>query len=145
MGSVAGLQAGYGPYPYSAAKAAIAHLTQCAAMELAEGGVRVTCVCPGAIPTPLFGKSFGMNQAAAETTVPALVAAFPRMQPIARSGQPLDIARCALWLASDESSFVTGQTLVVDGGLTSGRSWAASQATRAQLMAALGLEGTAKT
>lgn len=140
MGSVAGLQAGFGPYPYSAAKAAIAHLTQCAAMELAVGGVRVNCVCPGAIPTPIFGKSFGMSQAEAEKTVPRLETAFQRMQPLARAGQALDIARCVLWLASDDSTFVTGQTVFVDGGLTSGRSWAASQATRGQLMVAMGLQ-----
>jgi NAD(P)-dependent dehydrogenase (short-subunit alcohol dehydrogenase family) len=140
LGSVAGIQAGFGPYPYSAAKAAIAHLSCCAATELGAKGVRVNCVCPGAIATPIFGKSFGLTQAAAEQTVPKLEAAFAQMQPLQRSGMPHDIAQCIVWLASDESSFANGQQFVIDGGLTSGRLWSMSQAIRQQLMTVMGIE-----
>jgi len=140
VGSVAGLQTGFGPYPYSVTKAAVAHLTRCAAMEFGERGVRVNCICPGAIPTPIFGKSFGLSQDAAELTVPKLAVAFAQMQPIPRSGLPIDIANCALWLATDESSFVNGQVFVVDGGLTAGRTWSNSQAVRQHLTATMGIE-----
>jgi enoyl-[acyl-carrier-protein] reductase (NADH) len=61
------------------------------------------------------------------------------MQPIPRAGIPADIAQAALWLASDESSFVTGHELVVDGGVTLGRKWSESLVARKNLMAALGI------
>ena len=62
------------------------------------------------------------------------------LQPIRRSGMPEDIAHAALWLASDESTFVNGHALVVDGGLTGGRMWSESVLRRSALRAALGLE-----
>jgi enoyl-[acyl-carrier-protein] reductase (NADH) len=61
------------------------------------------------------------------------------MQPIPRAGTPADIAQAALWLASDESTFVTGHELVVDGGITLGRKWSESQANRQNMMAVLGI------
>src|SRR4030095_5031254 len=64
--SVAGLRAGFGPHVYSAAKAGVVHLTRSVAMELGEHGVRVNCICPGAIATPIFGKSFGLSTERAE-------------------------------------------------------------------------------
>ena len=115
--SVAGLQAGLGPHVYSAAKAAVIHLTRSVALELAEHGVRVNCICPGGIVTPLLTRALGDDEAARQTVAGALA----RMQPIRRAGLPEDVARAALWLASEESGFVTGQSLVVDGGLTAGR------------------------
>ena len=111
--SIAGLQAGYGPNIYSAAKAAIIQLTRTVAVELGEYGVRVNCICPGAIATPLPGKSFGLSVEAADASVAALEATYATMQPIRRAGVPADIARTAVWLASDDSSFVTGQALIV--------------------------------
>jgi len=137
--SVAGLRTGYGPHVYSMAKAAVIHLTRSVAMELGESGVRVNCICPGGIATPIFGKAFGMGEEAADQAVTFMKAALTQFQPIRRSGLPDDIAQAALWLASDDSTFVNGHALVVDGGLTGGRQWSEGRALRAQLRAALGL------
>lgn len=119
--SVAGVDAGNGPTIYSVAKGAVMHLTKVAAYELGEHGIRVNCICPGGIATPIFGKSLGMSSEDADKTVEAMAQVMGRFQPIARSGRPSDIAHAALWLSSDDSSFVTGHALVVDGGLTLGR------------------------
>ena len=120
--SVAGLRTGYGSHVYSAAKAAVIHLTRTVAMELGERGIRVNCICPGGIATPIFKPLFGDvdDAAAVEMIKPRLAG----LQPIQRSGLPEDIASAALWLASDNSSFVNGHALVVDGGLIGGRGWA---------------------
>jgi NAD(P)-dependent dehydrogenase (short-subunit alcohol dehydrogenase family) len=138
--SVAGLRTGFGPHVYSAAKAAVIHLTRSVAMELGEHGVRVNCICPGAIATPIFGKSFGLSAKQAEGTIPLMKGVLETIQPIPRTGLPDDIARAALWLASDESSFVNGDALVVDGGLSGGRLWSEVQQRSAMLRAAMGLE-----
>jgi NAD(P)-dependent dehydrogenase (short-subunit alcohol dehydrogenase family) len=136
--SVAGIQTGYAGHIYSAAKAGVIHLTRCVAMELGEAGVRVNCICPGATATPIFGRAFGLAPDAADRTVEVVKAALATRQPIQRTGLPEDIAAAALWLASDESSFVNGHALVVDGGLIGGRMWSESQAGFAQLAAAMG-------
>jgi NAD(P)-dependent dehydrogenase (short-subunit alcohol dehydrogenase family) len=117
--SVAGLQAGYGPHVYSACKAAVVQLTRSVAMELGESGVRVNCICPGGIATPLLTRAFGGVPGAEDLLKTVLANA----QPIRRAGMPDDIAEAALFLASDASSFVNGHALVVDGGLTGGRLW----------------------
>lgn len=140
--SVAGLRTGYGPHVYSTAKAAVIHLTRSVAMELGESGVRVNCICPGGIATPIFGKAFGMDADAADQAVTVMKSALTQFQPIRRSGLPDDIAQAALWLASDDSTFVNGHALVVDGGLTGGRQWSEGKALRAMLRAALGLPET---
>lgn len=137
--SVAGLRAGFGPHVYSAAKAAVIHLTHSVAMELGESGVRVNCICPGGIATPIFGKSVGLSQERAEEVIPLMKGVLESMQPIKRPGLPEDIARAALWLASDESGFVNGHALVVDGGLIGGRLWSEVQQRREAFRAALGL------
>jgi NAD(P)-dependent dehydrogenase (short-subunit alcohol dehydrogenase family) len=119
--SVAGLRGGMGPHVYSALKAAVLGLTRSVAVELAVEGIRVNAICPGGIVTPIFlgGRKLkaGANVSLEETLRPA----FAQMQPIPRAGEPLDIANAALFLASDESGFITGHELVVDGGLTVGR------------------------
>jgi NAD(P)-dependent dehydrogenase (short-subunit alcohol dehydrogenase family) len=137
--SVAGLRTGLGPHVYSAAKAAVIHLTHSVAMELGESGVRVNCICPGGIATPIFGKAFGAPERA-EEIASLMKGVLPQMQPIRRSGLPDDIAQAALWLAGDESSFVNGHALVVDGGLIGGRPWSEVQERRAMLRTALGLD-----
>ena len=137
--SVAGLQAGYGPHIYSAAKAAVVHLTRSVAMELGESGVRVNCICPGGIATPIFGAALGVSGAEADRVVEAMKVVLTAFQPIQRAGLPEDIARAALWLASDDSSFVNGHALVVDGGLIGGRMWSVVQEQRQQLRSALGI------
>ncbi len=120
--SVAGIEAGYGPHVYSAAKAAVINLTRSVAWELGEFGVRVNAICPGYIATHIFTTPFGLSPEAAEAALPKVSAAFADWAALKRSGTPEDIAQAAAWLASDQSSFVTGQAIVVDGGLTAGRS-----------------------
>jgi NAD(P)-dependent dehydrogenase (short-subunit alcohol dehydrogenase family) len=137
--SVAGLRAGFGPHVYSAAKAAVIQLTLTVAMELGEHNIRVNCICPGGIATPIFGKGLGMSAEQADAIVPLMKGVLESVQPIKRSGLPEDIAQAALWLASDDSTFVNGHALVVDGGLSGGRSWSESQFRRAALRQALGL------
>ena len=137
--SVAGLRTGFGPHIYSAAKAAVVHLTHSVAMELGESGVRVNCICPGAIATPIFGKSMGLSPERADEVIPLMKGVFENFQPIKRPGLPEDIARAALWLASDESGFVNGHALVVDGGLIGGRLWSEVQQRREMFRATLGL------
>ena len=137
--SVAGLRSGFGPHVYSAAKAAVIQLTRTVAMELGEHNVRVNCICPGGIATPIFGKGLGMSVEEADALVPLMKGVLENVQPIKRAGLPEDIAQAALWLASDDSTFVNGEALVVDGGLSGGRSWSESQFRRAALRQALGL------
>lgn len=137
--SVAGLQAGYAGHVYSAAKAAVIHLTRSVAMELGESGVRVNCICPGAIATPIFGKALGLSDEAADRTVDVMKVALAKGQPIQRAGLPLDIAEAALWLASDDAAFVNGHAMVVDGGLTGGRMWSVVAEQRRAMRAAMGL------
>jgi NAD(P)-dependent dehydrogenase (short-subunit alcohol dehydrogenase family) len=121
--SVAGLRAGYSPHVYAAAKAAVIHLTKSVAMELGEKGVRVNCICPGGIATPLLAGAFRGEESDDATALELVKSAIALFQPIQRAGIPEDIAAAALWLASDESSFVNGHALVVDGGLTGGVLW----------------------
>ena len=127
-GSIAGRLAGFSSsVVYGAAKAAVIHLTKCVAMELGESGVRVNSISPGAIATGIFGKALGLATDAAEKT-PAVMAEFTKSaQPIPRAGLPEDIAHAAVFLASDESSFVNGHDLVVDGAMTGGRNWSQQQ------------------
>jgi NAD(P)-dependent dehydrogenase (short-subunit alcohol dehydrogenase family) len=138
--SVAGLRAGNSGHVYCAAKAAVIHLTHSVALELGESGVRVNCICPGGIATPIFGKALGLSADQADGTVPLMKGVLEQLQPIQRAGLPEDIAHAALWLASDDSTFVNGHALVVDGGLIGGRRWSEAQQRRAMLRATLGLD-----
>jgi NAD(P)-dependent dehydrogenase (short-subunit alcohol dehydrogenase family) len=137
--SVAGIRIGFGPHIYSAAKAAVIQLVKSTARELGESNVRVNCICPGGIATPIFGKMFGLATQVADQTVEPMKMILEKMQPIPRAGAPSDIAQAALWLASDDSSFVTGHELVVDGGITLGRRWSESLAGRQNMMMAFGI------
>ena len=136
--SVAGLRAGYGPHIYSATKAAVIHLTTSVAMELGEKGVRVNTVCPGAIATQIFARSAGMSNEAADKSVAVLADNFSDKQPIQRAGLPQDIANAVVWLASDQSSFVNGESLVIDGGLIGGPGYTETQKKFGELAASLG-------
>ena len=135
--SIAGLRGGWGPHVYSAAKAAVIQLTRSIAMELAADGVRVNCVCPGAIATPIFGTSLGLSPEEADRAASLVKGTLAPVHPIGRAGLPEDIAHAALWLAGDESTFVTGQAIVVDGGITAGRPWSENRAMGAEIRAAL--------
>jgi len=107
--SIAGILGQAGPLVYSVAKAAVVHLTKCAAAELGKERIRVNCICPGGINTPLLRKAIPGGDAAAAQ----LLANF---QPIPRAGVGDDIAGMALYLASDDAAWVTGTAMVVDGG-----------------------------
>mgnify|MGYP006417866871 CR=1 FL=1 len=118
-GSIAGVTAGRGPIIYSAAKAAVVHLSKVTAMELGEHFIRVNCLCPGYIATPLSANTVGRPDELIEKAYHT----YAVRQPIPRTGMPDDIAQMAMFLASDRSSFVTGQAIVVDGGAATGVMW----------------------
>ncbi|MCP9628638.1 SDR family oxidoreductase [Rhodopseudomonas palustris] len=127
-GSIAGRLAGFSSsLVYGAAKAAVIHFTKCVAMELGESGVRVNSISPGAIATGIFGKALGLTTEAAEKTSATMREIYKTAQPIQRAGIPDDIAHAAVFLASDESSFINGHDLVIDGGITGGRNWTQQQ------------------
>jgi NAD(P)-dependent dehydrogenase (short-subunit alcohol dehydrogenase family) len=138
VASIGGQVAGWTDIMYSAAKAAVLQLTRSAAIELGLHGIRVNSISPGPIPTGIFGKAAGLPAAEADRTAeqlePAFVAALERHQAIRRAGRPEDVAAAALWLASDASSFVNGQDVAVDGGITAGRPISVSAGER-QLLA----------
>ena len=127
-GSIAGRLAGFSSsMVYGAAKAAVIHLTKCVAMELGESNIRVNSISPGAIATGIFGKALGLSVEAAEKTPAVMREVYKAAQPIPRAGLPEDIAHAAVFLASDESSFINGHDLVVDGAMTGGRNWSQQQ------------------
>ena len=121
--STAAIRTGYGNHIYSASKAGVLQFTKSVAMELGESNIRVNCVLPGFIPTPMIAMARGVPVEEADSKLPVIEEAFEKAQPIRRSGSPVDIANAVLWLASDDSSFVNGQAIVVDGGVTGGRMW----------------------
>jgi meso-butanediol dehydrogenase/(S,S)-butanediol dehydrogenase/diacetyl reductase len=103
------LRADYGIVAYNAAKAAVINLTRVAAIEYARDRIRVNCVCPGAIDTPLLAPM---------VAIPAARAKFDEAIPMGRLGRPEEIANVVLFLGSDLASFVTGAAFVADGGQT---------------------------
>jgi NAD(P)-dependent dehydrogenase (short-subunit alcohol dehydrogenase family) len=121
--SIAGIRGGLGPHVYATAKTALIGLTRNVAAELAPFGVRVNCIAPGNMATEMIAGLVMGDPDKVAAIEPALAATSPLP---GRPGLPSDIANAALYLASDEAAFVSGHTLVVDGGLTTGSS---SQAT----------------
>jgi NAD(P)-dependent dehydrogenase (short-subunit alcohol dehydrogenase family) len=111
--SVAGLRSGAGGPAYSASKAGVINLVQVSAQQLCESGVRVNAICPGLTETgmtqPVFDYARGKGSEGK----------LGRLNPLRRAAQPEELANAALFLASDQSSYVNGQALVVDGGLSS--------------------------
>ena len=137
IASVAGLAGGYAPHAYAAAKFGVVGLTKSVALELAERGIRVNAICPGGIATAIYAGAFPaempadlIERAPEEIVAPWLAEGLP----LGRAGFPPDIANAALWLASSESSFVTGQAFVVDGGLTAGCNWSQARDRYDQLI-----------
>ena len=121
--SIAALRTGQGGYLYAAAKAAVSHVTRVAGVELGPRRIRVNAISPGAIATPIF---WGGSQRAATLSdddnarkLDKLSASLAHATPLPRSGLADDIANAALFLASDEGSYVNCHDLVVDGGRTS--------------------------
>ena len=113
--SVAGIWAIPADAAYCASKAGAIMLSKCMALDGAKDGIRVNCVCPGFIDTPMIEGYFN------DQPDPAASRAFAEsMHPLGRLGKPRDIAEAFVYLASDDASWVTGTALVVDGGLISG-------------------------
>ena len=110
--SVAGIRAGAGGPAYSASKAGVINLVKVAATQLAGSNVRVNAICPGLIETGMTKPLYDMARAAGKEQL------LGHLNPLKRGGEPPEIARAALFLASDESSYVNGHALVVDGGLS---------------------------
>jgi NAD(P)-dependent dehydrogenase (short-subunit alcohol dehydrogenase family) len=108
--SVAGLVAFPGLSAYNATKGGIIQLTKTAAIEYAKQNIRVNCIAPGVIETAMVDRVLKGQ--------PEAKAAFIQMEPVGRFGKPEEVAKAALFLASDDSSFITGTVLIVDGGLT---------------------------
>jgi NAD(P)-dependent dehydrogenase (short-subunit alcohol dehydrogenase family) len=125
--SVAGVQGGLGPHAYTVAKSGVIGLARSAASELAQHRIRVNAVAPGSIPTAMTAHVTTGNPDDLERTTERIA----KQSPLGRAGHPNDIAEAVLYFMSDAGSYVTGQTIVVDAGQTSGASMAATwSATR---------------
>ena len=102
---------------YSASKAAVVGMTRSVATDYVTQGIRCNCLCPGTVHTPSLDERIAANSAAAGS-FEAAQAAFVARQPMGRLGTPEEIAALAVYLASDAAQFITGQTMIIDGGLT---------------------------
>jgi NAD(P)-dependent dehydrogenase (short-subunit alcohol dehydrogenase family) len=111
MASVTGLIGSAGAAAYSASKHGVLGLTKSAALETAKSGIRINAVCPAVIETPMGERLFG---------APAVQKQVVGFHPIGRFGRPVEIAEAVLWMCSDRASFMTGQSLVLDGGFLAG-------------------------
>ena len=117
VSSIGGLQPGSGVMTYRASKAAVIHFTKCVATELSPYGIRVNCLAPGGIPTPILASSVqGMDTDSVDRFVSAAREKMRRDRPLSREGTPEDVAEAAVYYASDHSATVTGTVLPIDGG-----------------------------
>ena len=116
--SVAGIRSGAGGLPYSASKAGVINLVKVAAVQLCDSNIRVNAICPGLIETGMTEMIYKMARDAGRESM------IGNLNPLKRGGEPDEIAQAALFLASDEASYVNGHALVVDGGLTSSHPYA---------------------
>jgi NAD(P)-dependent dehydrogenase (short-subunit alcohol dehydrogenase family) len=112
MGSITGLVGSVGASAYSASKHGVIGLTKSAALENARSGIRVNAVCPAAVETPMADRIFG---------APAVHKYVVSCHPMGRFGRPAEIAEAVVWMCSDRASFMTGQSLVLDGGFLAGQ------------------------
>ena len=119
--SVAAMGAGYSPTAYAVAKAGVLHLTKVAATDLARYGIRVNAVQPGFINTNIFTASVEMPADRVDSAKAIIAQMSSNAQPVARGGQPADIANAVAFLCSNAASFMTGTSLLVDGGITIGQ------------------------
>jgi NAD(P)-dependent dehydrogenase (short-subunit alcohol dehydrogenase family) len=111
MSSVTGLIGSAGAAAYSASKHGVIGLTKSAALETAKNGIRVNAVCPAVVETPMEKRLFG---------APAVHKNVLSCHPIGRFGKPTEIAEAVVWMCSDRASFMTGQSLILDGGFLAG-------------------------
>lgn len=122
--SVAALRGHMGGYLYSIAKAGVKRATEMAGMELGRNGITVNCISPGAIATPIFyggsRAAADLDPAHAEAKLAKLTRNLGNATPVGRAGMPMDVARAALFLASDEGAYINCHDLVVDGGMVAG-------------------------
>ena len=117
ISSIGGLQPGGGVMTYRASKAAVIHFTRSVATELAPYAIRVNCLAPGGIPTPILASSVrGMSDDAIERFIDATRAKMRKDRPLNREGTAEDVAEAALYFASDHAASVTGAVLPIDGG-----------------------------
>lgn len=114
--SISATTPGYGPHVYQAAKAAVLQLTRSVALELGERGVRINCVSPGGVPTALITGALGLGEDAIEGIAKGMSLTLP----LGRTATPGDIAAAAVFLCSDEASYITAQNLIVDGAESTG-------------------------
>ena len=112
VASVEGLEGMAGSLSYNASKGGVVLMTKNMALDYGSAGVRVNCLCPGLIETPLTEVVWQADE---------VLRQMVSWHALERPGRPEEVANAALFLASDESSFVTGHALVVDGGWTAGR------------------------
>ena len=121
VASIAALLAGFGVMTYRASKAGVVQFSKSIAIDLAEHAIRVNCIAPGHIQTPMTAYvAPGMTQETAARLRQAVSAEMMKMQPLKRQGTPHDVAQAALFLASDRSVQMTGMVIPVDGGIVTG-------------------------
>lgn len=115
--SISATTPGYGPHVYQAAKAAVLQLSKTLALELAEQKIRVNCVSPGGVYTPLVGNAIGLDPETTKKVGEGMGATLPMNRP----GYPLDIARGVLFFATEDSEYCIGQNMIIDGGESLGK------------------------
>lgn len=119
--SIAGIMPGQALVSYRASKAAVIHLSKCIAIDLAEYGIRVNCLAPGHIRTPLTAFTLpGMSEEQMIKIRDALAPVWDSNQPLKRHGSPQDVAQTVLFLSTDRAAQITGVVLPIDGGITAG-------------------------
>jgi NAD(P)-dependent dehydrogenase (short-subunit alcohol dehydrogenase family) len=118
--SVAALRGSPMSAAYHASKGAVLLLTKCMAVDFGRYGIRVNCICPGIIDTQMADQLLTYRSLGDDDRKQALLETYEERHPVGRFGQPGEVAKVVLFLASDESSFVTGAAWSVDGGLSAG-------------------------
>jgi NAD(P)-dependent dehydrogenase (short-subunit alcohol dehydrogenase family) len=137
--SISAIMAGYAPITYSTAKLGVAHFSRIAAGELAKYKIRVNSIKPGFIATSIFGASLGLPREVADQMAEQVAQGGAKMQPIGRTGSGRDIAETVAFLASDAASFITGESITVDGGITTGPPHSWNEEMGGPLLDALGI------
>lgn len=144
VSSVAAIGPGYSPTAYAVGKAGVLHLTKCAAADLAKYGIRVNAVQPGFINTNIFTASLEIPEEMKTMAKAVIAQSSANAQPVARGGQSRDIAEAVAFLASGAASFMTGTSMLVDGGLTVGPRHCWDEEAESPLAALMAMEEQVK-